>query len=93
MALLNGLSKFAKPEVLPYLLGYVNGTAENLLSLMTTGEEPLETVYFVRKAAVLALGNVAKYYAKEVRIASSLFNLLRRKKVHFENVFGYFEDF
>ncbi|CAN7937372.1 unnamed protein product [Ixodes hexagonus] len=66
VAYLHGLGKFAKPEVLPVLLAYVNGTAENLYKLVDQGEEYLESVYFVRKAAVLALDHVVKFYPKEV---------------------------
>ncbi|CAN8028719.1 unnamed protein product [Ixodes persulcatus] len=66
VAYLHGLGKFAKPEVLPVLLAYVNGTAENLYRLVSQDEDYLESVYFVRKAALLALDHVVKFYPKEV---------------------------
>ncbi|EEC18889.1 vitellogenin, putative [Ixodes scapularis] len=66
VAYLHGLGKFAKPEVLPVLLAYVNGTAENLYRLVSQDEDYLESVYFVKKAALLALDHVVKYYPKEV---------------------------
>lgn len=70
MAYLNGLAKFSKPEVLPYLLSYVNATAPNLYKLASEGEETLEAAYFVRKVAVLSLEHVAQYLDKEVKEVS-----------------------
>lgn len=66
VAYLTGLAKFGKPEVLPYLVAYVNGTAPNLYHVVSEGEEVLEAVYFVRKAALLSLEHVAEHFAKEV---------------------------
>ncbi|XP_070381639.1 vitellogenin-6-like [Dermacentor albipictus] len=63
---LNALGKVAKPEVLPVLVSYLNGTAENLYQLVDEGEEVYETVYFVKKAVLLALSHVVEYFPKEV---------------------------
>ncbi|KAH8036135.1 hypothetical protein HPB51_017946 [Rhipicephalus microplus] len=63
---LNALGKVAKPEVLPVLMSYLNGTAENLYELAEQEEDVTETVYFVKKAVLLALSHVVEYFPKEV---------------------------
>ncbi|KAH7970863.1 hypothetical protein HPB49_016237 [Dermacentor silvarum] len=53
-------------SLLPVLVSYLNGTAENLYQLAEEGEEVTETVYFVKKAVLLALSHVVEYFPKEV---------------------------
>nr|WOF76306.1 vitellogenin 1-like protein [Dermanyssus gallinae] len=66
VAYINGLAKVEKPEVLPELLGYVNGTAYNLEHVSGPDEEPKEAVEFLRRVAILSLRNIAAKYPKEV---------------------------
>ncbi|KAH9366454.1 hypothetical protein HPB48_022818 [Haemaphysalis longicornis] len=66
VAYVNALGKMAKPEVLPVLVSYLNGTAENLYDFVDEEEEPTEAVYFVKKAVLLALHHVVEYFPKEV---------------------------
>jgi hypothetical protein len=66
VAYINGLAKIEKPEVLPELIGYVNGTATNLYQIHEQGENQEEAREFVRKVAILSLRSVASKYPKEV---------------------------
>jgi len=68
VAYINGLAKIEKPEVLPELIGYVNGTAPNMYRLndQKHGEEQKEAVEFVRRVAILSLRSIASKYPKEV---------------------------
>jgi hypothetical protein len=66
VAYINGLSKIGKPEVLPELIGYVNGTAPNMRTFHQQGEDQQEGIEFVRRVAILSLQNVAAKYPKEV---------------------------
>nr|AGQ56698.1 vitellogenin 1 [Neoseiulus cucumeris] len=66
VAYINGLSKIQKPEVLPTLIGYVNGTAPNMHQLREQGEQQDESVDFVRRVAIVSLRDIATKYPKEI---------------------------
>nr|ALC78840.1 vitellogenin-1 [Dermanyssus gallinae]WOF76305.1 vitellogenin 1 [Dermanyssus gallinae] len=66
VAYINGLAHVQKPEVLPELLGYVNGTASNLVHIHEQGEDIKEAVEFARHVAIVSLQHVAVKYPKEV---------------------------
>jgi hypothetical protein len=67
VAYINGLAKIEKPEVLPELIGYVNGTEQNLHRITEHGgEDKQEAIEFVRKVAIISLRDIAHKYPKEV---------------------------
>nr|ASB34115.1 vitellogenin-1 [Neoseiulus barkeri] len=66
VAYINGLSKIQKPEVLPTLIGYVNGTAPNMHQIREQGEQQGESIEFVRRVAIVSLRDIALKYPKEI---------------------------
>jgi len=66
VAYINGLAKIEKPEVLPELIQYVEGTAPNMHQIREQGEKQEESKEFVRRVAIVALRNIATKYPKEV---------------------------
>nr|QKO00545.1 Vg1 protein [Euseius nicholsi] len=66
VAYINGLSKIQKPEVLPTLIGYVNGTAPNMQQIREQGEQQGESVEFIRRVAIVSLRDIAEKYPKEI---------------------------
>lgn len=66
VALVTALAKAAKPEVIPSLLPYVNGTAPNLPYLVDEGESVEEAVVFFRQITLLVLNDLVAFYPKEV---------------------------
>ncbi|XP_022710380.1 uncharacterized protein LOC111272963 [Varroa jacobsoni] len=66
IAYINGLAKIEKPEALPKLISYVEGTAQNLKFVKQEGEDEDEATEFVRRVAILSLRNIAFKYPKEV---------------------------
>ncbi|XP_064477262.1 uncharacterized protein LOC135391095 [Ornithodoros turicata] len=66
VAYVTALAKAAKPEVLPSLLGYLNGTAHNLKYFVDEAESVEEAVVFFRQLTLLALDEFVKFYPKEL---------------------------
>lgn len=71
VAYINGLGKTQKPEALPELIGYVNGTAPNMQQLREQqggqhGGQHDETVELLRRVAIMSLRDIAAKYPKEV---------------------------
>ncbi|XP_022657753.1 vitellogenin-3-like [Varroa destructor] len=66
VALINGLAKVEKPEILPELVPYVEGTAPNMQQAHEQGENQKESVEFLRRVAILSLRNIAVKYPKEI---------------------------
>jgi hypothetical protein len=82
VAYINGLAKIQKPEVLPELIGYVNGTASNIHQLHDQGEQQHESIEFVRRVAIIGLRDIATKYPKEVNPIVRVIYLNTTEQVH-----------